>query len=33
VEGFKEARIATDVLCKLGEKDVAKEITEEIKKL
>jgi hypothetical protein len=30
VEGFKEAQIAADVFYKLGEKDLAKEITEEI---
>lgn len=33
VEGFKEARIATDVLYKLGEKDLVMEITEEINDL
>lgn len=30
-EGFKEARIAADVLCKLGDKDLARETAEEIK--
>ena len=29
-EGFKEARIAVDVLYKLGEKDLGREISEEI---
>ncbi len=30
VDGFKEARIATDILRKLGEKDLVREITKEI---
>jgi hypothetical protein len=33
VEGLHEARVATNVFCRLGEKDLARETSEEIKKL